>query len=119
MKCVYFVFGRDTRALREHKVSRESLVHQELMGYQASQGKMDEMEARGRKVTNTSTLIKLPSSHCQYKSESSFINLFLKLHTMVKFLLCVNISINCFSSSSSPHPSYPLSASSHLLGAMR
>jgi hypothetical protein len=58
MKYVYFDSGRDIKVLREHKVSRESPVHQELMGYQASQGKMGEMEARDRKVSNTLSLIK-------------------------------------------------------------
>jgi hypothetical protein len=72
MKCVYFVFGRDTKALREHKVSRESLVHQELMGYQAFQVKTEEMEARGRKVSNILALIQLSPLYCQLKSESSF-----------------------------------------------
>jgi hypothetical protein len=54
MKCVYFFFlDRDTKVPREHRVSRESLVHQELMGYQVSLEKMDEMEARGRKVSKS------------------------------------------------------------------
>jgi hypothetical protein len=64
MKRVHFIFGRDTKALRELRVSKESPAHQELMGYQAFQGKMDEMEARGKKVgtfcmSNTTVLLKI------------------------------------------------------------
>jgi hypothetical protein len=63
MKYVHFVFGRDTKGLRELRVSKESLAHQELMDYQAFQGGMDEMEAKGRKVgtfcrNNTAVLLK-------------------------------------------------------------
>jgi hypothetical protein len=50
---MFIFFYRDIKALREHKVSRESLVHRELMGYQVSLEKMDEMEARGRKVSSS------------------------------------------------------------------
>jgi len=49
---VYFIFGRDTKAHREHKVSKENLVHQELMGYRDFRGEMGGMEVRGRKVSS-------------------------------------------------------------------
>jgi len=48
---VCITFGRDTKGHREHKVSKENLVHRELMGYQDFQGEMGGMEVRGRKVS--------------------------------------------------------------------
>jgi hypothetical protein len=48
---VYFIFDRDTKAHRGHKVSKENLVHRGLMGYQDFQEEMGGMEVRGRKVS--------------------------------------------------------------------
>jgi hypothetical protein len=56
MQLVYLVIGRDTKALREHKVSKENQVHRELMGCQDFQGEMGGMVVRGRKVSNILTL---------------------------------------------------------------
>jgi hypothetical protein len=52
MQHVYFIAGRDTKARREHRVSKENPVHQELMGYQDFQETTGGMGVRGRKVSN-------------------------------------------------------------------